>query len=587
MPVARVPLVGSFNQRTVDANAVLTANEDQRFLNCSFSVVQNPVTQKATIYVEKRPGWGVDSIVSAGNISTGLIKTDYVNSVVSAFGSADSTIYDGQVSVGAITGRALYFSETLISNVGYVLIKSSDGTGWYYTSDARTQTAYVGDTHTNTTIDGIASTVGMYAGQAISGTGIAANTRIASVDSAVAITTTIATTATAAGVAITKTPIAKILDVDFVTSGTIVTAFVEMDGYVFYGNADGYIYNSGLNSVTAWAANDRINPAMAADPPNATARHKNMVVAFGAASMEVFYNAGYSTGSPLARASQFFSKIGALDQSSVTSLKDDIYYVSSARYGDVSVMRLRSLDPKPISTPTMNKILGTISALGGSLYTSAFELGGYSHVSIFVTNTTNDEALLLLESGEFLLLETGDSIVLDSDPSALASFEHMFVYNVELNTWSEWDCTQATYIAGIGAGAVNQIIATSRVNNSGKVYSIKPTSYGELHQDDGVAYTMEIRTSGLDHGTENRKFVKSVKLVGDTQVAGSATLEANDSDYASDGWFTLGTFDMTQQDKRIYGCGSYKGKRAYRIRHSYDAAFRAEALEIDVDIGSV
>ena len=584
MPTARIPLAGSFTQRGLDAAMTLAANEDQRFLNTTFDIVQNPVTRKATVFVEKRPGWGVESIVEAGSISTGVIKTDSNNAVVSAFGSTDSTIYDGQVSVGAITGRAMYFTETLISSVGHVMIKSSDGTGWYYAADAKDQTAYVGDTHTNTTIDGIASTAGMYSGQLIAGTGIVVGTRILSVDSANAITTDTATTATAAGVAITKTPIAKILDVNFVTTGDIITAFVEMDGFMFYGNADGYVYNSALNSVISYAANDRITPSMAADPPNAVGRHKNMVVAFGAASMEVFYNAGFATGSPLTRAAQFFSRIGAQNQRSVTTLKDDIYYVASAKYGDVAVYRLRNLAPLQISTPAMNKILGTISSTGGDIYTSGFELGGRSYVSLFCTNQSEDTDLLLLETGEYLLLETGDSIILDADPATLAAFARLFVYCVELNTWAEWDSSQSTFVTGIGSGAMNQLIATSRVNDSGKVYTIKPSSDGELYTDDGVAFTMEVRTSRLDMGTENRKFVSSIRLIADDQASGEATLEASDDDYQT--WFTLGTFDMTALDKRINRCGSYKGGRAYRLRHSDNAAFRGEALQIEYKVGN-
>lgn len=586
MPTVRIPLVGSFNQRTIDARAVLALNEDQRFLNCTFDVVQNPVTGKATVYVEKRPGWGVESVVSAGNVSTGGIKTESFNAVVSAFGDSNSTIFDGQVNVGAITGRAMYFTETLLpaTGIGYVMIKSSDGTGWYYASNAKAQTAYVGDTHTNTTIDNIASTAGMYSGQEISGTGIVAGTRISTVDSATQITTDTATTATAAGVAITKTPIAKILDAQFVTTGDIVTAFVEMDGYLFYGNEDGFVYNSALNSVSSYAANDRLAAQLSPDPPNALARHKNTVIVGGNGSIEVFHNAGNATGSPLTRVPQLSSRIGTLDQRSLATLADDIYLVSSAKWGDLSVQRLRNLSPTKVSTPEVDKILGTISSTSGNIYLSAFQLGGMPYVSAFATTASDTEDLLLQESGELLLLEDDSSIILDADPNAAASFARMLVYNAALNVWSEWDSDEATYVFGVGSGAVNQILATSRLNTGGKVYTIKPASDGELHTDDGSTYTTEIRTSRLDMGTEKRKFVPSIRLIADNQASGSVTLEASDDDYAT--WKTLGTFDLTQHNKRINRCGSYVGGRAYRLRHSDDAPFRAEALEIEYTVGA-
>jgi len=62
-----------------------------------------------------------------------------------------------------------------------------------------------GDTHTDFIIDNITSTAGLAVGMAVSGTGVAADTVIASVDSATQVTVSKATTATAAGVSMTYT----------------------------------------------------------------------------------------------------------------------------------------------------------------------------------------------------------------------------------------------------------------------------------------------------------------------------------------------------------------------------------------------
>ena len=95
---------------------------------------------------------------------------------------------------------------------------------------------------------------------------------------------------------------------------------------------------------------------------------------------------------------------------------------------------------------------------------------------------------------------------------------------------------------------------------------------------------MTIQTARINHGTDKRKFVKSVRLIADNQESGTATLEKSDDDYGT--FTTLGTFDMTSMDKRINRCGSYKGGRSYRITHSANTAFRAEALEIEYEVGS-
>lgn len=63
--------------------------------------------------------------------------------------------------------------------------------------------SFAGDTHTNTTIDGISSTAGLQVGMLLSGSGIQDGTRITSITSATAIKVSPATTATASAVSIT------------------------------------------------------------------------------------------------------------------------------------------------------------------------------------------------------------------------------------------------------------------------------------------------------------------------------------------------------------------------------------------------
>lgn len=591
MPTVRIPLVGSFNQRGVDGSAALDLSEDQRFLNCVFSVVNNPITGKATAYVEKRPGPVLDSQPASGSASTGLSRPQSFNATISAFGNTNSTIYFGTTSVGVITGRAVSFGETIISGVSMVLIKSSDGTGWYYPNGAKDITAYTCDGNNSTTITdikvgGVASVSGLYVGQKLTAaTNIAAGSRIVSINSGAF--SAVLDTATTGGafndLATTKEPIAKIIDADFVTTGTYVTGFVEMDGYLFYGSG-GNIWNSDLNSVTSYSATAFKAADMSPDLIAAMARSKNVVLAFGTGSTQGFQNAGYATGSVLERLPQTFHKIGAQGQSSVSELEDDIYFISSSNAGDVHAMKMLDYAPVNISTPTVDKIMGTAVASGGTTYTSAFHVGGYPYfMATFSSATEGAGDKLLLESGDYLLLESGDKLLLEGDPASVASFVRQLVYNDTLKVWSEWDCELATFVIGQGAGSNNKIYMTSRFDTSGNVYRIDPSSDGNVYSDNGTSYTCQIRTSRIDHGTSKRKFVTEIRLVADTQSSGTVTLEASDDDYQS--WFTIGTFDLTQMEKKITRCKSYKGGRAYRLSHTTATPFRAEALEIDVWVG--
>lgn len=585
MPTVRIPLVGSFSQRGMDADAALVLAEDQRFKNCVFNVVQNPVTGKATAYAEKRPGWVQDSIPASGSPSTGLIVPQSFTATISAFGDTNSTIYSGTTSVGAITGRAVSFGETIISSVKYITIKSSDGTGWYYADGAKDDLTYVGDTHNGTAIiDSLDNTTGVYSGQAWSGTGVAAGARVLTVDSASQITLNANSTADGTDITFTKTPIAKILDAQFDTSGNPNGAFVEMDGFLFYTDGTS-VKNSDINSIINYTAGASKSADMSPDNVVGIARSKNVIIVFGTGSYQGFQNAGYSSGSPLERIAQTFNLVGCQGQSTIATMENDIYFLGSSQYGDVTAWRIRGLTPSKISPGFVDKIMGTVNATQGTNYVSAFHLGGEEYLLVTMSNaqegTTGN---ILLESGDALLLESGDNILLEGNASEDAAFSRQLVYNTELNIWSEWDAMVSTFVVGQGYSSNNAILATSRFGTGGKIYRINPAADGNVYTDDGTAYDMEIRTAKIDHGSNVRKIIPRIRLIADTQTSGSVTLEASDDDYQT--WKTLGTFDLTRDDKTIHRCGSYKGGRAYRLTHSAAAAFRAEAIEIDYEMAA-
>lgn len=595
MPTVTLPLVGTFNQRGVDADAAITAAQDQRFKNCVFSLVTNPVTQKSTIYAEKRPGWGTSQLVAAGSASTGVIKPQSFTAELSAFGETNSTIYHGSISVGDITGRALHFTETLISSVGCVAIKSSDKTGWYYMNGAKDVTAYTMDGNNSTTVTdikiaGANSTAGLYPGQKLTAaTNITAGTRVVSVNSGAftAVLDTITTGGVFNDLAVTKEPIAKIIDADFVATGTYISGFAPMDGYLFYATDDGYVNNSDLNSVSAYTANARIAAQGAPDPTIGVAVQKNVVVAFGLASNEKFQNAGFSSGSPLQVAKAQIEHIGAIDQRSITYLEDDIFYVASPSEGDVGVYRMRGLNSQRISTSILDKIIGT-AAQNGAIYASAFRLGGYPYATFYISTASDGPASdILLESGDIILLETtpGGNLLLEDTAGQSASYSMTLAYNAALNLWSEWDASEATFIDSSGIGTSNQLVATSRCDTGGYVYTINPIAQGALYTDAGVAFTMEIRTAKIDHGTNMRKVVTSVELIGTDMAAGNTPyLSYSDDDYAT--WSTPRAFNTTRERPFLTRCGSYKGGRAYKITDSSNAPFRAQAIAITYELGN-
>ena len=308
MPVTTIPLVGNMTARGF-AKAIGTSQKDQQYINCLFEVGVNPALGKKAVYVVKRPGSTTGSTIASG-VQAVASYSAYFTSMY----TTDTAIYRGTTSLGAISGAVVGLSvaDTVMSAQDVICFCDTTGkSGWYCFKDAVTTNfpTFSGDTHTNTTIDGIASTTGLYPGQLITGTGIQAGTRIATITSATAITVTIATTGTAT-VTITKEAIAKVIDSDY-PNGSVVSVAAN-NGYMFSATADGRIFNCTINAPNTVASSDYITADYSSDELFAMMKFGDYIIAFGASSRQYFQITGNSSGSVLSavRAMNAYDDVG-------------------------------------------------------------------------------------------------------------------------------------------------------------------------------------------------------------------------------------------------------------------------------------
>lgn len=121
-----------------------------------------------------------------------------------SLGTLKGNTSSGSPIISSITGDGS--SNPILDGIqpGQTISGTNIPAGAYIKSVANgtTDINTAGDTHTNTTIDGIASTTGMAAGMYVTGSGIPAGAYITSVDSGTQITISAAATATASAVAI-------------------------------------------------------------------------------------------------------------------------------------------------------------------------------------------------------------------------------------------------------------------------------------------------------------------------------------------------------------------------------------------------
>lgn len=561
MPVARIPLLGSMNQRGVDTITALTAAKDQRFISCMFDVVDNAVAGNRTAYVFKRPGVQT-SITLASNQGGFAICDQYGFTSMGectafATGSISAvTFFSGATQVGVtdvlnttggifITRAIIAGEETYLMNVG--------GSSSYFvgTTGMAGGATFTADTlNTNTTLNNVSSTTGLVIGQKLSGTGIASGARIQSIG-ATTLVMTLAATATNNTVTITRERMSKIIATNF---PVMVGPLAEMNGFVF-GAESGTkkIWNSPLNSITAaWSALAFISSDDVEGNLIGVSRNGDSIVGHSVGGLQLFSAAGNASGTVLQKIKGSTRRMGSLQAPGLAFTGNANSY--------------KALDD-------------TIAIAYGGIY--LYSKGDLQKVS-------NDEIDRLLSNAptaniavDFFNFLGRQYVYVTGNPLTQAGMQ--WLYDVKNKIWNEPGFTNAMRISGHMGAAVQ----TSVLTGDGKLHLFPWTSTSQtpVFQDDGVAYTMTIQTAKIDHGSDRRKYVQAVRLIADVQASGTATLLASDDDFAT--FTSLGTFDMTSMTKRITRCGSYKGGRSYRITHAANTAFRAEALEIEYTVAPI
>jgi hypothetical protein len=343
---------------------------------------------------------------------------------------------------------------------------------------------------------------------------------------------------------------AQIVDVDFpgnVAGQTITGNFVIMDGFAYIMTTSGRIYNSDLNSLTAWTSASFREANMYPDKGIGLARFKNLLVAFGKETVEFFYNSGQNpVGSPLDRYEQGFVHFGCLNQYAFTQLEDTLAWVSASDRSGIGVYILDGLQPKRISTPAIDTQLSLVSTT--SVFMGSLKIVGKTFIVITTSSTT-------------------------------------FVYCVEDDAWHEWLSGSNAqpiwhHISGTSSGT-RLVYSVSRSVTDGKVFIINP---GNLqYQDNGTTINMILQSAKFDGDTINAKFVNRVSLVGDqTSSSCPVTISWSDDDYQT---FSTGrAVDMSSMCPCLKNVGKFR-RRAWKLTNQTNLPVRLEALEFELRQG--
>lgn len=543
MPTFKTPLIGSYNQRSF----VTPSGKDQYVKGAIITRIVNKQSNSATYYTEKRGGLTAITTPASGQTAVAAYVSTGTGAKYTIFSSAGTlTLYkdvdfQGTLLTSGTNSSALMSSETLIDGITYILMTARDEsanpqTGWYLASDANTTNFTANRTSGNVQLASVSSFTGRYVGQLLTGTGIAAGARIASmnVGGATIDMTIAATSGAATATTITPEAVSKIIDADFPT--LTIGTFAEMDGFVCIITTTGRVYNSDLNTVASWSASNYILCNKYSDGGLGLFRYRNRFLAFNNASLELLYNAGNASGSPFNSGDEavFSVAMPPPNPGMVAQADGNVFWVGA----DGNLYRMEGFSPKKVS------------ALGTDITSSNF-VGGFAAGSM---------TAFYYNRKTYLNIKVSASI--------------NYWYSVDDDTFSEPNFPASAYCGCTFTG-----LFFALANTGGKIYSLSTSAF----QDNGAAFTMSIQLA-IDMGTQGEKFLDEIRLIGDVQASGSLSISYSDDDgvtYSTPRLMSL-TSQRTMSLKRW---GSFMGTRLVKFEHSANTPFRAEQVAFIYRLG--
>ena len=283
------------------------------------------------------------------------------------------------------------------------------------------------------------------------------------------------------------------------------------------------------------------------DPIVALARQNNQIVVMGHSSIEFFYDAANAAGSPLSRNDSTTIQMGVAAPYCVYQNEKYCAYISQSDSGGRAVWLVEGFQPKKVSDEYIERILDAETDIEDC---RGFGFRTKGHMFYLINLKTNGRTL---------------------------------VYDLDEKLWHEWSSNssgnhgvfQCDYMADNSTGAAYVLHSSN-----GCLYKVDVDSY----QDDGTAILVELVTNRYDMDTYYRKFMSSIKIVGDLyETTNNLSLQWSDNDYQT--WSNVKTISLSDTFPAFHRLGSFR-RRAFKLTHSSNNPLRLESLEAVYTVGS-
>lgn len=536
----RLPLIGAMTNRDQ------SGTKDQRFINIFPETRKVEAIESTKIFLNKRPGLTLYKNYGAGN---GRGAAWFRNKFYLAI--------DGKIWEDGATPTAVITLTDATTKVGMLVANSSsigdylficDGTrGWIVKSDGSVLTVF-NDTIRAITLSSGGSSYETAPTVVITGGGGTGATATATVSGGVVTSITI----TNEGSGFTSAPTISFTGGggSGATASAILNAFPTphipmptfIDGYILLASGSD-VYNCILDTPTSWASGEYLSAEMFPDPIVGLARQNNQVVVFGSSSIEFFYDAANTAGSPLNRNESSTIQMGCAFPYAIYQNEKNFIFVSQSESGGRAVWQVDGFQPKKVSDEYIDRIIDK------------------------ETDPSNVHGFGFRTMGHLFYLVS------------LPTLGRTLVYDTEEKLWHEWSSNVAdTHDDFIGYYMVDNQSGSCFIlhKDNGSLYKLDTTAYN----DAGTSIITEIITNRYDMNSYKRKFMTNLRIVGDRYAVGEnnkVTCRWTDDDYLT--WSNYKTIELTDDFPNWARLGSFR-RRAFNIKHTENKPLRLESIEV-------
>jgi hypothetical protein len=378
------------------------------------------------------------------------------------------------------------------------------------------------------------NTTNLFPGMFVTATGIPTLTKILTVDSSTQVTIDANATATTTGVSLT-----------FETGFPLerVPGIAYLDGYINVMTPDATIWSSDANEPDSWALDSNIVAQIEADRGVYISKQLVYVLAFKKYSVEIFYDAGNATGSPLSPVQGAKVSIGCRHPNTVSQMEGTIFWVSQARDGGTAVYLMDNVKSSQISTPPIERLLQQADYT--TVYSWCARVAGHRYYCV-----------------------------------TLAASNLSLVYDMTSQQWYQWTDTNGNYLPFVSASYTGDNQAIFQHESNGKMYQLEITNT----TDEGATITMDLYTPNYDGGTRKRKSVVIMDVIADQTDGSVLQVRVSDDDYQT--WSNFREVDLSKNRPMLTNCGTFR-RRAYHFRHQSNTPLRIQAVELMIDLGTL